>query len=78
MINGTITLEDITIQFYQKEDSTIVNWTITCGEQVEVKQAEGLLFFAALSIAVHNDAMPDYRADYPLAESIQGKIRWIP
>ena len=35
-------------------------------------------FFKALAIAVHNDGMPDAEKDYPDAESIMGKIRWIP
>ena len=82
MIAGMITLEDITITFSQNElventiDYIIIDTLENTKESfTEVSQES---FFKALSIAVHNDGMPDYNKDYADAESIMGNIRWIP
>lgn len=83
-IFGDITLEDTRIIFEQNMRDNTVNFRVydrspdgkTISEQFrDIPQAK---FFAALSIAIHNDGMPDAVKDYPDAESIMGKIRWIP
>ena len=87
MLNGSITLEDVGIAFEATENLTVKvdvyeyqpNASHGAGaykhESMEVPQEK---FFKALAIAVHNDGMPNWEADYPDAESIMGKIRWIP
>ena len=79
MIKGSITLEDIAINF-ENDDKGNVTFEVSepfdgTLERFTVPQDK---FFKALAIAVHNDGMPDYRTDYEDAESIQGIIRWIP
>ena len=80
MIAGHIMLEDLVINFESMYDTNEVSYSVTSTVTGEtewriVPQAQ---FFKALAIAVHNDGTPDYLADYPDAESIQGNIRWIP
>lgn len=88
MLAGSITLEDVRIVFEATENLTVkvdvyeydpsANGIETASfkhESMEVPQDK---FFKALAIAVHNDGMPNWEADYPDAESIMGKIRWIP
>lgn len=81
MIFGTVTLEDTEISFWVLDDGTNkVEYTIIdcpSGEREDFIVSQDK-FFKALAIAVHNDGMPDYKKDYLDAESIQGKIRWIP
>ena len=79
MIKGSITLEDIVISF-ENDDTGNVTFEVSepfdgTSEQFTVPQDK---FFKALAIAVHNDGMPNADLDYPDAESIMGKIRWIP
>ena len=79
MIAGTIVMEDQTLQFSLNYDENTVTYTISDtldgSETFTVPQSK---FFKALAISMHNDGMPDYKADYPDAESIMGRIRWIP
>lgn len=80
MIYGHIILEDHEISFRVNYDDntctyTVIDRTENIEETFTVEQHK---FFKALAIAVHNDGMPDYQIDYPDAESIMGKIRWIP
>jgi hypothetical protein len=79
MIYGTIVLVDIAIQFTcianQLASVQIMNTFTGELESYTCPQAD---FLAALSIAVHNDGEPDYRKDYPAAESAMRTIRWIP
>lgn len=80
MINGHIILEDHEISFRVNYDDNTCTYTVidrmkNLKETFTVPQEK---FFKALSIAIHNDGMPDYQIDYPDAESIMGKIRWIP
>jgi len=79
MFCGTLVMEDTTLTFNMNVD-LIVRYTVCDSitgenETFEVPQDK---FFKALAIAVHNDGMPDWKTDYADAESIQGKIRWIP
>lgn len=78
MIKGTITLEDITIDFEVNNGMA----TYVVEDAVEDVREELIApqdaFFKALAIAVHSDGMPNYEKDYPDAESIMHKIRWIP
>lgn len=80
MIAGHIRLEDLVINFEVLYDTNEVYYTITdlVADMVERHTVPQAKFFKALAIAVHNDGEPDYRLDYPDAESIQGNIRWIP
>lgn len=83
MIAGEIVLEDQTIRFILHSDNmvdfTVIEYNpVTRDFITERKNVEGHKFFKALAIAVHNDGMPDYKKDYPDAESIMGDIRWIP
>ena len=80
MIQGVITLEDITISFvvFHKTNTVYYTVTDTSTDTVESFEVPQDKFFKALSIAVHNDGTPEYMKDYPDAESIMGKIRWIP
>ena len=73
MIKGTITLEDLTIDFRQLDDSMDVCYCVHTEHfaEIEVKTVNGPAFFKALAIAVHNDGMPDYHTDYESAESVQ-------
>ena len=82
MIQGTIQLEDVRIQFHVNYEDNTVSYVVSEDlgnklrtEKLIVPQAK---FFKALAIAVHNDGMPDADVDYPDAESIMGEIRWIP
>lgn len=88
MIAGSIALEDISIVFEVTGNLTVKYDVFEYAlddelrhrppvrhESFEVPQDK---FFKALSIAVHNDGMPDAVKDYPDAESIMGAIRWIP
>lgn len=81
-LHGTIVLEDIEIVFQANENLMVeysVKDTIT-GAQ-EIKTVDQNAFFKALSIAIHNDGMPDWRADYTDAESVQPdneELRFIP
>lgn len=80
MIAGTIVLEDHTISFNVNYNDNTCTYTVIdaiegISETFTVPQDN---FFKALAIAVHNDGMPNVDLDYPDAESIMGKIRWIP
>lgn len=80
-IFGDITLEDTRIIFEQNQKDNTINFRVydypsrTSEHFRDIPQDK---FFKALSIAIHNDGMPDAVRDYPDAESIMGKIRWIP
>lgn len=76
-IFGKITLEDTTIEFKCFDDNT-AEWTISEENVTETLTGSGEKFMTALSIAVHWDGDPNAKRDYPLAEEIMGKIRWIP
>jgi len=79
MISGMLILEDTTINFTQAEKGINVTINDTFSRQIEVLENVPLdKFTKALAIAVHVDGMPDHKKDYEDAESIQGKIRWIP
>lgn len=79
MIEGKIVLEDVVIVFKAREDLRVEYQVTDLVARIEENLvADQATFFKALAIAVHNDGMPDYRADYPDAEGIMGKIRWIP
>lgn len=81
MISGDIIMGDIHLSFTQDPDvdhSIIYTVTDMFNRTVETFTVPQDKFFKALAIAVHNDGMPDAEKDYPDAESIQGKIRWIP
>jgi hypothetical protein len=78
-IQGSVILEDTTISFlanYDGECVVHISDTLTGEHEHMIVPSEK--FFKALAIAVHSDGMPDYNVDYEDAESIQGKIRWIP
>ena len=80
MIKGTIVLEDITIKFQLLGQTNTVQAQIkdTFNNEINLIEVPQDKFFKALAIAVHNDGMPDYKKDYPDAESIMKTIRWIP
>lgn len=84
MIAGTIVLEDITLVFAQCEVEGMVRYTVcdSMTGQVATVTCPQPAFFAALSIAVHNDGAPDVERDYPAAESVMPEgapgLRWIP
>jgi hypothetical protein len=84
-IHGKITLADQTIEFacdngtcsytvsYEKAPGHTSSWSRAMCPQAS--------FLKALAIAVHNDGMPDYNADYPDAETVQptaSEFRFIP
>lgn len=82
---GKITLADQTIEF-SCEDG-LCEYTITLQREPGHTSHMGKThvpqeaFLKALAIAVHNDGMPDYRADYPDAEAVQlsdPEFRFIP
>ena len=83
MIAGTVTFEDITIHFTVNGSENTVTYTVveqfpdgtSIEEMLTVSQDK---FFKAFAIMVHNDGMPEYEHDYPDAESIMKKVRWIP
>jgi hypothetical protein len=78
MLHGMIVLDDHTIIFdYQKG---MIKYTVkdTFNNESESFIVTQDKFCKALAIAMHPDGMPDAEKDYPDAESIQGKIRWIP
>lgn len=86
MIAGTIIFEDVILQFSHVatddngELKLEVEYTVC---DVHTGESEKFTvphhkFFKALAIAVHVDGLPDHNKDYRDAESIQGKIRWIP
>jgi hypothetical protein len=78
-LSGTINLETITIHWVCTEGLKCYYsvFDYDTGE-TENHIAEQYDFLAALSIAAHNSGMPDFRQDYPIAEKLQHKIRWIP
>ncbi len=81
MISGTIVLENITIDFECVDGiatATIIEQGLKEGATHEYIKCPQYDFLAALAIAVHNDGLPNMDKDYPLAEAIQKKIRWIP
>lgn len=85
MICGTIILEDITIQFMLTGPNQVRYSVAEVDPEYptfhNVEHFENVpqdKFFKALSIAMHNDGMPNYELDYPDAESLMGEIRWIP
>jgi hypothetical protein len=82
MISGHVVMEDIEVLYKDNSDLTVTYTVKQClpsgNELVETFTVPQEVFFKALSIAVHNSGMPDYREDYPDAESIMGTIRWIP
>lgn len=80
MIYGNIRLEDTIIDFTVNYSDNTVHYSVVdilAGERESFIVPQDK-FFKALAIAVHNDGTPDYEKDYPDAESIMGKIRWIP
>jgi len=82
MIAGTLILETTIINFVQIRDVHALNMSVNISD-TENGEIEDLIipqdkFLKALAIAVHNDGMPDHKLDYPDAESVMGKIRWIP
>ena len=82
MISGIIVLEDISIFFTcgLGDNGLMARWNI-CDNvtgNMETMTADQDKFLKALAIAMHNDGMPDYKADYPDAELCMGEIRWIP
>jgi hypothetical protein len=82
MIRGSIELEDINIVFSLNSRTNEVAFNVedTLNKKRETHVVPQAKFFKALAIAIHNDGMPDYKLDYPDAESIMqpGGIRWIP
>lgn len=81
MICGNIVMEDIGINFTQLESGEVRYTVSDLDGMQETRIVDGPAFFAALSIAVHNDGMPDAVRDYPVAESVQPEnleLRWIP
>ena len=80
-ICGSIILEDVVITFNQTQDENLtIEFVVVdthTGRQ-ERRVAPQAAFLSALAIAVHNDGTPDYRVDYPAAESVMGDTRWIP
>lgn len=83
MIAGTLILEDMALTFAcvtGPDDALRVTFTVADAAtgQSETRTVPQADFLAALSIAVHNDGMPDANRDYPAAESVMGAIRWIP
>ena len=82
MIRGTFVLEDIIIEFRQSDTvENTVNYMVIDTFNLEIEEfidVPSHAFYKALSIAIHNDGEPNYIADYPDAEKIMGKIRWIP
>lgn len=79
MIAGTVTIEDIIITFFMNADNTVTYTVCDMSTQkCETLRVNAKNFFSALSIAIHHDGMPNADRDYPDAESVLGKIRWIP
>lgn len=83
-IHGKITLADMTLQFAcdNGECEYTVSFEVKPGHTSSTTRVvPQAAFLKALAIAVHNDGMPDYQADYPDAESVQPSAmdhRWIP
>jgi hypothetical protein len=83
MIAGTIILEDLTLVFTNTDEGQ-VTYTVcdTASGRAMTIVCDQPAFFAALSIAVHNDGSPNVERDYPAAESVMPKgantLRWIP
>ena len=83
-IRGFMVFENFTIQYNTDPEYNSVHYTVSelmyanGRERTENLSASLPDFFKALAILVHHDGMPDYTKDYPAAESIMGKIRWIP
>ena len=83
MIEGLVVLEDTEIKFQVNYQSNTVMITITdlVTRKFDFQEIDQANFFKALAIAVHMDGMPDYKVDYPDAESIMPSnplLRWIP
>ncbi len=78
-IHGTITLEDTVIKFSCRSDidKTEVVVTDTYYKKTSITVEDTNNFMKALSIAIHPDGMPEYKKDYPDAESLACK-RFIP
>ena len=76
---GTIVMEDTTLNFsVNTETAGEATWTVRELDEEETLTGPGPAFMAALGIALHWEGMPDAERDYPAAEAIMGKIRWIP
>ena len=82
MICGDITLEDIRIRFKDTYKGTVRYTAIdVVSGRFDRLEVPADKFYAALSIAVHIDGMPEYQKDYPDAEEVMPKhpyFRWIP
>ena len=88
MFTGSICMEDVIVTFAVKSSyndvmalEDTVDYTVsdtTAGIAESFHGVSPAKFFKALAIAIHNDGMPDWRADYADAESIMGTTRWIP
>ncbi len=81
-INGVIRVADFRIQFACDTGKNIAVYTVENDEGDScTKRCDPSAFLKALSIMIHNDGMPDYKADYPDAESVQPDnpdLRFIP
>ena len=84
MIYGRVRFEDIILSWdTTQEEEGKVRYTVegAFSQEYEVRVVDSRAFFSALAILCHNDGMPDYKVDYPEAESIQPlntALRWIP
>ena len=84
MIYGRVRFEDTILTWdTTHEEEGKVRYTVedAFSHAHEVRVVDSRAFFNALSILAHNDGMPDYRVDYPEAESVQPlntALRWIP
>lgn len=83
MIAGYMELEDFRVQWKQGTRANTMDYTvmelIDSGEFDQetflgIDQAD---FLSALAIAIHNDGMSNAEQDYPAAERVMGRIRWI-
>lgn len=79
-ICGNITLEDLNIEFVHNSETNKITAIITdeFKGKSEVICVDSNKFMKALAISVHFEGEPDFKQDYPDAESVQGKVRWIP
>jgi hypothetical protein len=78
MKKGNIILTDKKITFTVDRDAVHFIITDTTTGRSEINIVPQDKFFKALAIAIHPNGRPNAELDYPDAESIMGKIRWIP